>query len=91
MPNTALQNPSNKVGRNSGAGPAGLSAINPTEAEARRGLEPISTEHSSGWMRSLGLGLGALAVLGAGWAAYGMQQRQRRSLRGRVQRMIGMN
>jgi hypothetical protein len=86
---------SNRVGRNSGAGPGGVSRMVPTERERERGLEPLDLDAPvrgrPGLLR-LGLGLGALAVAaGAGVAAYAIQneRRRRRSMSGRLQRMVG--
>jgi hypothetical protein len=92
MPNTAKQNPSNKVGRNSGGGPAGISEMVPTERERARGLEPIRLDDAvtaSGAGRWLGLGLGALAVFGGGFAALRVREARRsRGLRGRLRRLL---
>jgi hypothetical protein len=84
MAHTAKQNPSNKVGRNSGAGAGGISEIVPTERERERGLEPISLhEPSRGWGRVLGYGMGALAVVGGGVTALRVRRaRQNRGLNG---------
>ena len=88
MSNSATQNPSNKVGRNSGAGPAGVSEIRPTPAELERGLVPASRRR--GWAGALGAGLGALAVIG-GASAYAWNRiRQPRTLRARLGRMVGL-
>lgn len=89
--NSATQNPSNKVGRYSGAGDAGITELVPTEREARRGLEPIRLDDDARWSTGLALGLGALALLGAGVAAF-LAQRARRpkGLRPRLERMVGL-
>lgn len=90
MAYTEKQNASNKVGRNSGGGPAGVSEIVPTERERERGLEPIRLgETGGGPGRWLGLGLGALAVLGGGFAALRVREaRRNRGLRGRIRQLI---
>jgi len=89
--NTATQNPSNKVGRYSGAGSAGISELVPTEREAARGLRPISVS-GGGWGR-VGIGVGILgALVGAGITAYLLQQRaeRERGLRPRLERLVGL-
>jgi hypothetical protein len=89
---TADQNPSNRVGRNSGAGPGGISRVTPTAAERARGLEPIDLDArpAGGW-KGVGIGLGAVALIGAGIAAAALQSRRRyrRSWRGRLQGIVG--
>ena len=89
--NSVTQNPSNKVGRHSGAGEAGISEIVPTEREAARGLEPIRISSSGGWSGSFALGVGAFVLIGAGLAAL-LAQRARRpkGLRPRIERMVGL-
>jgi hypothetical protein len=71
MPNSATQNPANKVGRNSGAGAGGVSEVVPTEAEARRGL--TSNFPTTGGSGGSGVGslarLGVVGAVGAGLAA----------------------
>jgi hypothetical protein len=92
MRHGADQNASNLVGRNSGAGPGGISQIVPTDRERERGLEPLSLDAQTRGRTGLrlGLGLGALALAGAGVAAYAVQnQRRRRRLGGRLNRMVG--
>lgn len=87
MRNSATQNPSNKVGRNSGAGPGGVSRIVPTQQEARRGLEPLQVRGGRSWLRPLGMGLSALALLGM--AGYAARQRQRKhSFRSRLEDLV---
>lgn len=89
--NSADQNPSNKVGRHSGAGPGGVSRIVPTAAEARRGLQPIELGRGRRWGGGLALGLGALALAGAAVAALVAQRaRQPRGLRPRIERLVGL-
>jgi hypothetical protein len=88
MANDATQNPANKWGRYSGGGPAGVSEVIPSEAEARRGLEPFSL---GGNESARALALGMAALLGA--AVGGLliwQMRQPRDLPGRVLKRVGM-
>jgi hypothetical protein len=63
MSNDARQNPSNKSGRYSGGGPAGISQVVPTEAEARRGLQPFRLDEDADPVRVFMLG--ATALIGA--------------------------
>lgn len=88
MANGATQNPTNKVGRNSGVGPAGISEIQPTTAEAARGLAPIG-RNSGGWARRFGIGFGAIALLGSGSAYIWKRVRQPKGFRERMARMVG--
>lgn len=89
--NTANQNPANKVGRYSGAGEAGISQIVPTDREAQRGLQPLRISESDRWGGSYALGLGALALLGAGVAVLLVQRaRQPKGIRPRIERMVGL-
>lgn len=88
MANGATQNPANKVGRNSGAGPTGISRMEPTAAEAARGLETMG-EGTGGWGRRMGLGFGAIALLGSGTAYLWRRMRQPKGFRARMGRMIG--
>jgi predicted alternative tryptophan synthase beta-subunit len=83
MPNTANQNPANKVGRNSGAGPSGITEAVPSAAEAARGLQSVRTENGSGGRG--GKVAGAAALLGTGLAIW-LTRRARRP-RGRVERL----
>ena len=88
--NTANQNPSNKVGRYSGAGEAGISEIVPTEREAERGLQRISVSDGGRWGGGYAFGLG-LALVGAGVAALLTQRaRKPRGIRPRIERMVGL-
>lgn len=89
--NDALQNPDNKVGRNSGAGPDGVSRIARTAREAARGLEPLRTGGGTRrWVRPLGLGLGAIAAAGAGVAALAWKRSRRpRGLAARLASLVG--
>lgn len=88
--NTATQNPNNKVGRNSGAGPDGVSRIAATALDAARGLEAPRAGGGGRWIRPLGLGLGALAAAGAGVAALAWKRRrQPRGLAARLGRLVG--
>lgn len=88
MSNSAAQNPTNKVGRNSGAGPEGVTRAVPTPQEAGRGMEPVEVR-SSGWTGRLGMGIGAVALVGGGVAAWARQRaQQRRGLRARLQRLM---
>ena len=48
MKNTISRNPRNKVGRNSGAGRAGIDMYLPSPAESKRGLRPFE-EPPSPW------------------------------------------
>jgi hypothetical protein len=89
MHHTTTQNPANRVGRNSGAGPGGVTEVIPTEKEAERGLEPFSIEPHTG--RSVGrmVGIGAAALAGVGLSVYAtLRMRRRRTLMGRVQEML---
>jgi hypothetical protein len=90
MANSLKQNPSNKVGRNSGAGPDGVSRINPTERELERGLElPVDSSMPRGWLGRAGAGLGAAVLLGAGAAGVMFRRaREQRSLRGRLRKLV---
>lgn len=89
--NSASQNPRNKVGRNSGAGDAGISHIVPTERETSRGLRPVRIPDDGRWGSGLALGFGALALLAAGVAAYLAQRaREPQGLRPRLERMVGL-
>jgi len=93
MSNSATQNPSNKVGRNSGAGAGGVSEVVPSAAEARRGLEPVQSQatlSSPTPSGSSGGGFGKLGVvtlLGAGIAA--LVTRRVRQPRSRLDRLRG--
>jgi hypothetical protein len=85
MTNSATQNPANKVGRNSGAGAAGISELVPSEAESRRGLEPLRTGDTNGSSSGRFFGLGAVALLGGGIAS--LLVRKLRAPRSRVERL----
>jgi hypothetical protein len=87
MANGATQNPANKVGRNSGAGPTGISAFQPTAAEAARGLEPMG-QNRTGWTGRLGMGFGAIALVGSASAYLWKRVRQPKGFRARIKRMI---
>lgn len=88
--NTAEQNPSNKVGRNSGAGPGGVTEMIPTAREARRGVRPIDLDHNGRRFGPLALGVGAALVVGAGVTALAIQRdREQRTLRHRVKEAVG--
>jgi hypothetical protein len=91
MSYSAKENANNHVGRNSGAGPDGITRLVPTEREAARGLRPISIEHDHHRRRlGLGVGAGALALLGAGAAWYRARQRPTpRGMRARLNDFIG--
>lgn len=88
MSNDASQNPANRWARNSGAGPGGISAVVPTEAEARRGLEPFSTATGAPAGRAIALGLvaavGALVASAVVWRA-----RQPEDIPTRIKRKVG--
>ena len=87
MANDARQNPANKWGRYSGAGAAGISEVVPSEAEARRGLEPFSIGGNAASARALALG--GAAMLGAAIAAFAVWQARRpRDLPTRVLRKV---
>ncbi len=89
--NSVNQNPRNKAGRYSGAGEAGVTRLVPTEREARRGLEPIQIGEEGRWSPGLALGLGALALLGAGVATFVARRARRpKGLRPRLERMVGL-
>lgn len=89
MANSATQNPANKIGRNSGAGAAGISEIEPTRAEAARGLEPLGRERG-GWARRIGMGFGAIALLGSASAYLWKRVRQPKGFRDRIARKVGL-
>ena len=87
MANDARQNPANKWGRYSGAGAAGISEVVPSEAEARRGLEPFSIGGNAASDRAFALG--GAALLGAAIAAFAVWQARRpRDLPTRVLRKV---
>jgi hypothetical protein len=93
MPNSATQNPANKVGRNSGAGEGGISETVPTQAEAQRGVQPISTGYRPEVGRSGGTAarLGVATLLGAGIAAFVTRRlRKPKSWTDRVRSAIGV-
>jgi len=80
MGNSVSQNPSNKVGRNSGGGPVGVSRYLPSEREAARGLAPGTIEGGRRWtLRRAVVGVVALFV-GAGY--YAIRERTKKRLRG---------
>lgn len=88
MSNESIQNPRNKVGRYSGAGPAGVTEIVPTERERARGLERMSLDSDRGWLRP---GLAIAAALGAGMGALLMKRRRdRQTLTSRIRRLGGL-
>lgn len=93
MSYSAQQNANNHVGRNSGAGPDGVTRLVPTEREAARGLKPMSIghDHDHGWRRlGIGAGASALALLGVGAAWYRSRQRPTpRGVRARLTHLIG--
>ena len=89
MANDARQSPSNKWGRYSGGGPAGISEVVPTEAEARRGLEPFRLHGEPDPGRAIALG--AVALLGALLAgALVWRTRQPQDLPTRIMKRVGM-
>ena len=88
MKNTIARNPRNKVGRNSGAGRGGVDMYLPTAAEARRGLRPFE-EPESPWPVRIGIGIGFLGMVGGGIVALAMRRAERkRSMRGRLERLV---
>lgn len=88
MSNESIQNPRNKVGRYSGAGPAGVTEIVPTERERARGLEPMSLDSNRGWF---GPGLAILAALGTGVGAFLIKRRrERQTLTSKIRRLGGL-
>ena len=88
MKNTISRNPRNKVGRNSGAGRAGIDMYVPTHAESKRGLRPFE-EPPSPWPMRVGVALGVLGMIGGGIVALAMRRAERnRSLRGRIERIL---
>lgn len=91
MANSATQNPTNKVGRNSGGGDGGVSRMVPSEAEARRGVQPIGgSAHAAPAGRSGGMmaTLGAVTLAGAGVAA--LVTRRLRRPTSRLERLRGL-
>ena len=90
MANSASQNPSNKVGRNSGAGPGGIRVIAPTAAEAQRGLQPVELPEPTRWRMRIGVGLGVLvAALGSGIFVLAKRRAERkRTVRGRLENLV---
>ncbi|HET7322246.1 MAG TPA: hypothetical protein VFI96_07125 [Longimicrobiaceae bacterium] len=91
MANSAQQNPMFKVGRNSGAGPTGVSRLQPSAREAARGLDPMSLdEPARGLLGKIGMGLGVVGMVGAGVALYAARQvKKQKSFRGRLERLVG--
>jgi len=81
MSNSATQNPANKVGRNSGDGPVGVSEAVPSAAEAARGVQAIGGTPPAGRKRTAG----AVALLGTGLAVW--LARRARKPQGRVERL----
>jgi len=77
MSNDVSQNPSNKVGRNSGAGSSGISTYTPTAREADRGLVPIAVESGRAWGVWSLFGMAAAAAAGAG--LYLRRERKKRT------------
>lgn len=91
MANSAAQNPADKVGRNSGAGPQGVSEIAPTAQEAARGVRPVTRGAPPADSNRLVAGLSAVAVLGAGVATYFVRRaRQPRGPIARIRRAVGL-
>jgi hypothetical protein len=89
MANSISQNPRNKAGRNSGAGPGGYRLVTPSEAEKRRGLRPFEVDEPARWPLALGMGLGVLAMVGGGIVALAMRRAERsRSVRGRLENLV---
>ncbi len=85
--NTATQNPNNKVGRNSGAGPDGISRIAATAPASARGLVAPGVRRGRRWVRPLGLGL---VAAGVGAAAYAWSRGSRPAdLGARLSRLMG--
>jgi hypothetical protein len=88
MDNTTIQNPANRVGRNSGAGPGGVSEVIPTEAEARRGLEPFSIDsHPDRVRRMVGIGVAAAAGVGIAVLAT-LRLRRPKTVGNRIQELL---
>lgn len=88
MSHEAIQNPRNKVGRYSGAGPGGISEVVPTERERERGLEPISLDRDRGWAAPA---LALTAILGAGLGAYLVKRaREPRTTADRIRNWAGL-
>lgn len=85
MRNSATQNPANKVGRNSGAGPAGISRIRPTEREAERGLRAAPAAGRP-WA-AIGAGVGAVLLAAGAAVLTARRRRQRGGLERVVDRM----
>jgi hypothetical protein len=88
--NTANQNPRYKVGRNSGAGPGGISEVVPSRREAERGLQPIHLDEGATWTSPVMIGLAVAALVGLGVTGYlAQRQRERRTFRGRLEHLVG--
>ena len=89
MPNLVNQNPRNKAGRNSGAGPGGVTAWTPSRAEAQQGLRRYQMDAPSTWPIRIGLAVGVLALLGSGVMALALRRAERkRSVRGRLESIV---
>jgi hypothetical protein len=90
MKNSVNQNPANKVGRNSGGGPAGVDRYIPTEREAAHGLRgqegPSGGRLWRGW--SATLGLVAAAAASTGYYFIRDRQQKRSGWRGKLRKML---
>jgi hypothetical protein len=88
MRHTPDQNPSNRAVRNPGPRPSGTPRVKPaTERSRGRSIAP-DAQPAGGW-KTVGIGLGIVALVGAGIAAAALQSRHRRSWRGRLQTLAG--
>jgi hypothetical protein len=90
MKNSVNQNPANKVGRNSGGGPAGVDRYVPTQREAAHGLQAYGEASGGRMWRGWSAALGFVAAAAAGTSYYFMRERQqkRSGWRGKLRSML---
>ena len=83
------QNLSNRLNRNPAAGRSGTPRATPTAQRSRGQSIAPDAKPAGGW-KAVGIGLGAVALVGAGIAAAALHSRRhRRSWRGRLQSLAG--